>query len=177
MDGKRVKPATVERLLAAAGKYKYALLVLALGVMLMLLPGGGGERQAEETTQEPVFDRLAVQQEMEQILSGIDGVGRLRLMLTVASGSERELAQDESVSRSDTPEGVREDTRQTQTVLLGRGTEHQAVVTKVTYPRFVGALVVCEGADNAAVKLRVVQAVSALTALPTDRITVVKGKP
>lgn len=177
MDGIRVKRAWPEKLLAAAGKYRYALLVLLLGTVLMLLPDGKQEAGVPDPQTETVFDREAVQREMERILSEIDGVGRLRLMLTVSSGGERELAQNESVSRSESGEGAREYTQKTETVLLGRGSEQQAVVTRTLYPRYIGALVVCEGADNAAVRLQVVQAVSALTALPTDRISVVKGSP
>ena len=43
------------------------------------------------------------------------------------------------------------------------------------YPVFQGALVVCEGADQAQVRLAMTQAVSALTGLGTDRITICKG--
>lgn len=177
MDGKRVKREWAEKILTAAAKYRYALLVLLLGAVLMLLPGGKREASAPDPETETAFDRAAVQREMEQILSRIDGVGRLHLMLTVVSGGEQELAQNESVSRSASPEGTQEYTQKTETVLLGRGSEQQAVVKRTLYPRYVGALVVCEGAENAAVRLQVVQAVSALTALPADRISVVKGSP
>ena len=37
---------------------------------------------------------------MENILRAIDGVGELRLMLTVDSGTKRELAQDTTAARS-----------------------------------------------------------------------------
>ena len=41
------------------------------------------------------FDREALQNEMEDILSSLDGVGKLSLMLTVEGGGAYELAQDE----------------------------------------------------------------------------------
>ena len=43
--------------------------------------------------------------------------------------------------------------------------------------RWAGAVIVCEGADSAAVCLRLTQAVAALTGLSADRIAVVKGRP
>ena len=49
-------------------------------------------------------------------------------------------------------------------------------MTNRVYPRFVGALVVCEGGGSAGVRLAVTQAVSALTALPSDKITVLQGE-
>lgn len=156
-------------------KYRGAAAVILLGVLLMLLPEGGSA--AESSTVEPAaerFDRAAVQEEMEQILRSIDGVGALRLMLTVDSGTKQELAQD-SVSERSGEETVRE---QFETVLAGTGgNAREVVVTNSIYPHYVGALVVCEGAGSATVRLAVTQAVSALTALPSDRISVLQGKP
>lgn len=63
------------------------------------------------------------------------------------------------------------------TVVLGSGTSAEVVVTHSRYPRFVGALIVCEGGDRADVQLKVTQAVSALTGLSSERISVVKGTP
>ena len=62
-----------------------------------------------------------------------------------------------------------------KTVILSEGSSYdKAAVAATTYPRFQGALIVCEGADSAAVRLRLLEAVSAVTGLSTDRITVVK---
>lgn len=43
--------------------------------------------------------------------------------------------------------------------------------------RWAGAVIVCEGADSAAVRLQLTQAVAALTGLSADHIAVVKGRP
>jgi len=40
------------------------------------------------------------------------------------------------------------------------------------YPEFLGALIVCEGANDKSVQLSVVEAVSALIGLGSDKITV-----
>ena len=152
-----------------------AALAALLGIVLMLLPGGNAE--AEPTAGRPdaeAFDRGAVQEEMENILRAIDGVGELRLMLTVDSGTKRELAQDTTAERS----GSEDMKRKSETVVVGTGSGTQeVVVTNRVYPRYVGALVVCEGGGSAGVRLAVTQAVSALTALPSDKITVLQGKP
>lgn len=118
------------KLRAAAGKYKYAIAVVLLGVLLMLLPSGGRERQRDAAGLD-TESRAAVQAEMEAVLAAFDGVGRLRLMLTVDPTTER----------------------------------------------YVGAVVVCEGAGSASVRLQLTQAVSALTGLTSDKIAIVKGRP
>ena len=111
---------------------------------------------------------------MENILRAIDGVGELRLMLTVDSGTKRELAQDTTAERS----GSEDTKRKSETVVVGTGSGTQGVVvTNRVYPRYVGALAVCESGGSAGVRLAVTQAVSALTALPSDKITVLQGKP
>ena len=56
---------------------------------------------------------------MEDILSSLDGVGKLSLMLTVEGGGAYELAQDETASLKARGEEVDEQTRKTETVVLG----------------------------------------------------------
>ena len=58
---------------------------------------------------------------------------------------------------------------------MNNGSGQEAVVRLERYPVFQGALVVSQGADRAEVRLVLTQAVSALTGLGADRITVCKG--
>ena len=64
-----------------------------------------------------------------------------------------------------------------ETVLVskGSGTELPVVVQTIG-PTYQGALIVCEGADSAQVQLNMVNAVSSLTGLGADKITVMKMK-
>ena len=176
MDRTEVNASPVQKALQGIKKYKYVLLTALLGVLLLLLPQN--EKAADSGSATPSaaenFDREALQNE---ILSSLDGVGKLSLMLTVEGGGAYELAQDETASLKARGEEVDEQTRKTETVVLGSGTSAEVVVTHSRYPRFVGALIVCEGGDRADVQLKVTQAVSALTGLSSERISVVKGTP
>ena len=192
MDRTEVNASPVQKALQGIKKYKYVLLTALLGVLLLLLPQ---DEKAAATACTPKtgaavcstasatpsaaenFDREALQNEMEDILSSLDGVGKLSLMLTVEGGGAYELAQDETASLKARGDEVDEQTRKTETVVLGSGTSAEVVVTHSRYPRFVGALIVCEGGDRADVQLKVTQAVSALTGLSSERISVVKGTP
>jgi len=166
----------IAEFLHTLSRYRYAAVAVLLGVVLMLLPSEKAEQETSKTTAE-AFDRAALQQEMEQILSQIDGVGKLKLMLTVSGGAEVELAHDESQEQKSRQDSSDEFTAKSETVVLGSGANAQVVVTANRYPDFVGALVVCEGADSAAVRLQLTQAVSALTGLSSDKISIVRGKP
>lgn len=85
MDRQRMNREALEKLRTAAGKYKYALALALLGLLLTLIPTGS-RRETQSAAPE---SRPTVQSEMEAALAAFDGVGRLRLMLTVEPGTER----------------------------------------------------------------------------------------
>lgn len=150
-------------------KYKFILLVVLVGVILMLLPvSSGAKDKAANDSQTPpeIFDLEATEQRMAAILGKIDGVGKLQLMLTLQSGTRLTLAEDTQRDSGRTT---------SETVTLNRGSGSQeVVVTDRYYPVYQGAVVVCQGADSSAVRLAVTETVQALTGLPSDRIQVVK---
>ena len=175
MDHDRGKRGGRVKALDALKRYKYVALTAVLGIVLLLLPGGNEKKQeggAPDAAED--FDRTALQEEMEEILSSLDGVGHLKLMLTVDGGSAYELARDEAQTQKRGGEDTGERTQKSETVVLGSGASAEVVVTRSRFPAFIGALVVCEGGDRAEVRLRVTQAVAALTGLSTEKITVVQ---
>ncbi len=119
-----------EKLRAVAGKYKYAVAVTLLGVLLLILPTRGG-RETRNVGAAGAETGTDVRSEIERSLAAFDGVGRLRLVLS----------------------------------------------TEPETQRCTGALVVCEGADSAAVRLELTRALGALTGLSSEKIAIVKGKP
>lgn len=161
-------------------KYKYAALVALIGAGLLLWPAlGGGEtlsRQKDRPagTARSGWDLQAVQREMEEVLSAMDGVGQAKVMLTVESDGERQLAQDTQLSYSGDTAAPEDYSRKSETVRLDGSDGDEAVVVRTTYPTYRGALVVCQGGGSAEVRLAVTGAVAALTGLPTDRVTVAK---
>lgn len=155
-------------------EYKYVLLVLAIGVLLLALPHGSSNEESSREKAECKNDEewlQSVEKEMESVLSRIDGAGKLSLMLTVERGKQSQLAKDRSIThRGD------EASESTETVIVSEGSSQQsAVTTTADYPLFRGCIVVCEGGNVASVRLAITEAVSALTGLSSDKITVVKG--
>ena len=163
-------------------KYKYAALVALIGAGLLLWPalGGGetasrpGRKDLPARSTQSGWDLQTVQTEMEDILAAMDGVGQVKVMLTVESDGERQLAQDTQLSYSGNTAAPEDYSRKSETVRLDGSSGDEAVVVRTTYPTFRGALVVCQGGGNAEVRLAVTGAVAALTGLPTDRVTVAK---
>ena len=153
-------------------KYKFVALVALVGVGLLLWPSG--EETGGTTTQPVAAEQPDLQREMEEILAKMDGVGQVQVLLTVESDGERQLAQDTELSYSGSTAAPEDYSRTSETVLVDGDGGNGPVVTKTQYPTYRGALVVCQGGGRADVRLTVTEAVSALTGLTADRITVAK---
>lgn len=149
------------------GKYKYAGLILLLGIGLMCLPVVPSA-EPEQEQPEQIRESLPEKQ-LEEILSLVEGAGKVRVLLSLETGIAHEYQQD---LQSDTTEDSVQ--MQTQTVLYQEGSDEYPVLVTTTYPTYRGAVVVCEGADKASVQLAVIRAVSSLTGLGSDHIAVIK---
>jgi len=157
-------------------KYKYAALVVLIGIGLLLWPGKiTGETPEEGPVVTVSAGETDICREMEEILSTISGVGQVRVMLTTDSDGERQLAQDTELAYSGNTAAPEDYTRRSEIILVEEPEGNTgAVVTRRMYPTYRGALVVCQGGDRPDVKLTVTEAVAALTGLSADRITVAK---
>ena len=164
-------PEAAQRWKGALRRYQYVLLVIAVGAVLLLLPTGGRDSpQPEEPAREEgaSFDLEAFEKKLAQTLSQIEGAGETRVVLTLDGGSRQVLARNQD------REG---DGGSSNTVVtVGKGSGQQDVVPLQTVaPQFRGALVVCPGGGSAQVRLKLIEAVSALTGLGSDRISVCQG--
>lgn len=160
---------STEKLKAWLGKYKLALLVLALGVVLLAWPDGDRKQAARSPAADPAasFDPEEVERKLEQVLGRIEGAGEVTVALTASGGVQRHYAVDET---------RRGEEEQTKTVIISTGSGTQeAVSVGESWPEFRGAVVVCQGGGDPEVRLLVTRAVCALTGLSSDRVTVCKG--
>ena len=153
-------------------KYRLAIIVLLAGILLLVFPNG--EKQEEKSmpvsTEESLQESL--QDSLEEILSQISGAGKVSVLLTQAAGKETIYQIDENTSAEN---GGSSSHRQT-VLISGTGREENGLIRQVKEPTYLGAVIVCQGADNAAVRLAVVEAVRRATGLTTDRISVLKMK-
>ena len=160
-------------------KYKYAWLVLLLGVVLLLWPSG----QTSETTDSETVQTVVstgqseleqMEQQLAQLLSQVEGAGQVQVMLTLKTGTQY-IYQTDQVQELQETEGEKKSSTTVSTVIVSQGSsQEEAVVTQTIYPTFQGAVVISTGGDQARVKLNLVNAVSSLTGLSADKITVIK---
>ena len=158
-------------------KYKFVGLTVLIGVGLLLWPSGKkttATTGSSPTAAAPVAAERDLQADMEEILGTISGVGQVKVLLTVDSDGERQLAQNTELAYSGSTAAPEDYSRHSETVLVDSAEGDGTVVVRTVYPTYRGALVVCQGGDRAEVKLAVTEAVAALTGLSADRVTVAK---
>lgn len=168
MELKRISRKVAE----LATKYRYALIVLLAGLVLLWLPSKNAPTaQPQLTTTEPA-ENNSKQDALAEILQNIQGAGRVKVLLSTASGEETIYQTNSDITTADDNGTTRIDT---VTVTDSQRNEN-GLVRQINPPVYLGAVVVCDGADNATVRLAITQAVSKITGLGADAICVLKMK-
>lgn len=162
-----------KKLIQNINKYKYVFLILGLGLLLMLLPGKTEptvKENKEEVQQMTSVDEICEQ--LSEILSNISGAGQTKVMLTVQQGEKTIYQTDADVSEKEAANDSR-----IQTVTITDADRNQTgLIQQVNPPTYMGAIVLCQGADTPSVRLAIVDAVSKVTGLGANQISVHKMK-
>ena len=154
-------------------RFRYPVLIVLVGIVLLTLPGKNKTTVSGVTTSSASANvSITPAQELTDILQQIKGVGRVKVLLTVSKGEKTEYQTDEDQSVSETGSDVRKET----VIIRDADDNEMALITQIISPEYLGAIVVCEGADDAGVKLAVLEAVSKATGLRSDKISVLKMK-
>lgn len=157
-----------EKLHLLIDKYKFPIIILAIGLLLMFIPSWQTDRQMQEQTVESTKDVLAADERLEQVLGKISGAGKVSVMLMESAGEEiiYQINYDESTDR-----------KRVDTVLVtDENRKENGLIKQINPAIYSGAIIVCEGGDDPAIRLAIVEAVAAITGLGADRISVLKMK-
>lgn len=114
----------------------------------------------EETEQTEYVQKM--EQQLEELLARMEGVGRAKVMVTLENGQENVYATD-SETHAD-------GTTATDHVLV----DQDGLLETIRLPHVLGVAVVCEGGDNVQIQSRVTTLVAALTGAGANHITVTK---
>ena len=154
-------------------KYRYVLLILLIGLVLITLPDEDNNSSATTAVTETVTQAEAsINEKLSELLSKLDGAGKVEVMLTVAHGEETVFQTDNKFSQTE-----QSNTTQQDTVTVTDASRSQAgLIRQINPPVYLGAVILCQGADSASVRLSIVDAVSKATGLGADQISVLKMK-
>ncbi|MEG2175049.1 MAG: hypothetical protein RR135_06160, partial [Oscillospiraceae bacterium] len=120
---------------------------------------------------------------LAELLGQIEGVGRAQVMITLENGVETVYAQDEKQCSDKTtsyagqiPDRVNEKEEFQQSIVMvggQTGGKNQALVLTQRDPTPKGVIVVCPGASSAAVRTRVIEAVTTVLGIGFHQVCVV----
>lgn len=153
-------------------KYRYVAIVLAVGLVLMALPTGKKGESASVTANTESQQEISVNEALAEILCKIEGAGNVRVLLTVASGKETVYQTDDSITDSESSNTTKIDT----VTVTDANRNQTGLIKQINPPKYQGAIIVCQGAGSASIRLAIVDAVSKVTGLSSDRISVQKMK-
>ena len=168
MDRLTIQRKTIEIL----KKNKFVFLILAVGLILLILPPFANSKEGKQVIPENSDNILSVEDQLSQILSYVQGAGKVQVMLSIAYGEETLYQTDDNHSTNADNKSDNSDT----VTITGADRSEIGLIKQVNPPVYSGAIVVCQGADNPSVRFAVVEAVSKVTGLGTDKISVLKMK-
>lgn len=173
------------------------VIILIVTILIINMIWGGTDEKTEEnilqnstTTKlvngdtEEVTSNDEVENNIKQILSKINGVGKVDILITYSESSQvvamyNETYKESQTEEEDTSGGTRtiaEVNKDKEIIYKEENGKKVPITEKVVMPKMEGALIVAEGANNAEVKTNIIQAVEALTGLSTHKIQVLEMK-
>lgn len=156
----------LQALRGSKGRTSLAVLVGGAAMLLLLLsellPTGGTQKTAAASAPAVSASQYQTQleEQLESLISQLQGAGRTTVMVTLTTG-------EETVYAVDTQSG---DVQQQEThVLLQDG----SALAETTYlPQVCGVAVLCEGGGDVRVAARITELLHSLLDLPSNRICV-----
>lgn len=140
-----------------------------------------GETETSESTVVSEAQSISTEEELENILSGVKGVGKVNVMITYKSTEESVVKEDKVSDTSDTNEEDSEGGSRTVTTTSSSVTtiyttdangNEVPYVVKTLLPEVEGVAVVAEGGENVEVKQEIIGIVQALFNIESHKIWV-----
>lgn len=137
--------------------------------------------QSIETTLEQIMAyRQELEQQLGELLMEIQGVGKVRVMLALGSGSEAVPAINMQSSQKTTEEkdssgGTRLTKEESQSSNLVTSNS-QLLLLQEKLPPITGVVIVAQGAEKADIRLELTRAVQTICNVPAYSVQVLPGK-
>ncbi len=127
------------------------LVILIIGIAIIVISSAVPDKGTEAV--QTVTEYYREEERLGEILSEIDGAGRVSVMISYVSTVEKDIARDGDSGRIVTSDG-------------------DAVVKREVYPEVKGVIVIADGADEPKVRQTITEAVIAVTGAGANRVCV-----
>lgn len=183
---KKIDPKAIVQFWNSRKKSDKLLILLALGLLMVIimLPDAPQEETEPENSSMEIQNgfsyEASLESRLEDILSGIQGVGEVEVMVTLKSSGEKVVQMDTDISRktiteTDSSGGNRtqqEVTQDSDTLLVGGTSSGEPYVVQEIMPQVEGVIVLADGGEKATVRSDILDAVQALFSLEAHKIKV-----
>ncbi len=166
------------------------ILLAAAGILLVIvsLPVKSGDKEEQTSVVGPIAEiqndtayRKSVEENLEALLSEINGAGKVSVMITWESTAEK-VIQEDSVYEKNKNSQEGEDSRrveneeirnqQNSVYITDENGNQMPYVVKELSPSVSGIAVVAEGGKNPQVAAAIIEVVEALFELPANKVAV-----
>lgn len=186
-----------EKLLSFGLKEWSMVLIVGLCCLIIVFPMGNEDAEKKSNTdgntnygiQEQETEKEQdyvgkLEERLSELLSSVENVGKVKVMITVAGTTEKQVLQDGSQEKEQTTEvdsagGSRNSVSERSegtTVFYDTAGESVPYVVRETYPDITGVVVIAEGSGTGTVDLEILNAVQVLFDVPAHKIKIMKMK-
>lgn len=171
------------------------VVILVVTLIIINLIWNGDKKENKDTSIDPnkklatidsntvntnVIDQDSLSKQLEEILEKIEGVGKTKVLITYSQTNETIPMYNEDSSQKDTEEkdtsgGTRKvtETDLKKEIIYQENNGEKTPITKsIVSPKIEGAIITAQGANNATVKVNIIQAVEAVTGISSHKIQV-----
>lgn len=177
MSVNKIKDSLTAIISGDSKKIKIIVAVGLIGIVLIfasdLLGRDADAKKTQSVSKNLSYDDYSQQLEdkLSNLISSIDGVGDCKVMITLENTSESVYATDVEIKNDNSSINQKD-----EYVFYDSDSGEAPVLIKEYLPKIQGVTVVCTGGDNTAVKEKIIQCVTSLFNIPTNRVSVSKIK-
>lgn len=162
-------------------KKLFILLIIAFTAIIFLIiteiAGGDSNDKVtkkDETTLSTYEKKLSI--ELENIISKIEGAGETKVMVTLDTGEENVYARQGKSSSEQTNEKDKFEDEYEYIVIKKNSSNQEGLLLKVIQPNIRGVAIVCDGADSSIVKESILNTVTAVLDIKSNKVSISKMK-
>jgi len=159
----------------------FAILGLAAGAFLIILSFVSSGNSGKNITPGKDLSRIDseifvknTEKKISEILERIDGVSDPFVMITIDASSEHIYAVRENIKESSSRNGENTQKEVSKDIIF-YGDGRQPILIKEIEPKIKGVAVICRGISNAEIQLKIINLVSTVLNLPTNRVYVISA--
>lgn len=157
------------------------LVIIAIVSLIVFIKFGGAKSESQKTSADSAFEYKStmdycgeLERKLESVLSQVKGAGTIKVMISLDGSPELVYAMDSDTKVSNNSNGSTTTSSSTPILIQKSGLSSPLILTEIL-PKVKGVIVVSSGASDIGIKLDILNSVSTLLDISTDKINVLKG--